>query len=136
MPLSEQQGDQGPGADHLGNHVERADGQGAERRHGAHGARAEAVGEHVGHGVLAGIAQRLGDDQEHGEVGDQPADRVHEAVVALEGDDAGDAEEAGGAHVVAGDGDAVLPAFDLAAGGEIGAGAGGAAGGPEGDHRG
>ncbi len=66
----QQQGDQRSGADHLRDHVERADGDGAERGHGANRARMQAVGENVCHGVLAGVAQRFGDDEQDGEVGD------------------------------------------------------------------
>ena len=72
--------------------------------------------QHVGHRVLAGVAQRLGDEQQNGQIGDEPADRVHETVVAVERDEAGDAEERRGRHVVAGDRPAVLKAGESAAG--------------------
>src|SRR4029450_1513892 len=71
-----------------------------------------------------------------GQVGDQPAHRVQEAVVAEQRDQPGDAEETGRRHVVAGDGDAVLPAGDAAPGRvEVGRGLG-LARGPEGDAEG
>src|ERR687898_521615 len=99
-------------------------------------ALAHPVGQHVGHGVLAGVAQQLGDQDQHGEVGDQPAHRVEEAVVAEQRDQPGDAEEAGRRHVVTGDGDAVLPAGDAAPGRvEVGRGLG-LARGPDGDAEG
>ena len=129
----EQGADEDAGTDHLGDHVEGRDGKGAERGCGADGPGLQAVGEQVGHGVFAGVAQRLGDDEEHGEVGDQEADRVHEAVEAEERDHPGDPEEGGGGHVVAGDGEAVLPAGDRAAGGEVGARTGVLFGAPDGD---
>jgi hypothetical protein len=39
--------------------------------------------EDVGHRVLADVAARLGDDEKHGDVGHEPADGVHESVVAV-----------------------------------------------------
>ena len=61
--------------------------------------------------------------REHREVSDQPAHRKHEPVVALEGDDAGDAQEGCRAHVVAGNGHAILPTANLATGSKISTGA-------------
>ena len=108
--------DQASGPDHLGHHVRRADGDGREcsRRSDRH--RRHPVSEYIGHRVLAGISHRLGDKEEHSEVGDEPTHRVHEAVVAVERDQPGDAQKGSRAHVVAGDGQAVLPTLDLAAG--------------------
>ena len=62
----------------------------------------------VGERVLAEVAQRLGDQEQHDRPADQEADRVDQPVEARERDQAGDAEEAGGAHVVAGQRQAVL----------------------------
>ncbi len=85
------------------------------------GLRVVAVGEDVGQRVLADVAARLGDHQQHRDVGDQPADRVHEPVVAVQRDQAGDAEERRRRQVVAGDRPAVLQAGHAAAGGvEVG----------------
>jgi hypothetical protein len=79
--------------DHLGHHVGRADGHRGDRGGGADGDCPHPVGKSVRHRVLAGVAHRLGDHEEHDQVRDQPPDRVHETVVAVEGDQAGDAEE-------------------------------------------
>ena len=49
--------------------------------------------QHVGHREPAGVAQQLGDEQQRDEPGDEEADGVEEAVVAVDGDGAGDAEE-------------------------------------------
>ena len=93
-----------------------------DRGRDAHRALLEAVGQHVGHREAAGVAHQLGDEQQRDEPGDEEADRVEEAVVALEGDGAGDAEEARGRQVVTGDGDAVLASGEGAAGGVVLAG--------------
>lgn len=90
------------GADHLSHHVGRTDGHGGESRGGADGNGAHPVGERVRHRELARVAHRLGDQEEHQKVGDQPTDGVHEAVVAVEGDQPGDAEGGRRRHVVAG----------------------------------
>jgi hypothetical protein len=126
VPLqAEQQLHQRPGTDHLRDQVDDGHADGGQRRRRAHRPLPHPVGQHVGHGVLAGVPQQLGDQDQHGQVGDQPADRVQEAVVAEQRDQPGDAEEAGGRHVVAGDGDAVLPALDAPAGRvEVGGGPG------------
>ena len=130
---ADQQGHQLAGADHLGGQVEGGDGHGRDGGHGAHRLRVGAEGEDVPQGVLAGVAARLGHDQQNGDVGDQPADRVHEPVIAVQGDHPGNPEERGGRHVVAGDGPAVLGAGDAAAGGvEVGGGLG-LLGGPDDD---
>ena len=98
--------------------------------------RIVAVGEDVGQRVLADVAAGLGDHQQHGDVGDQPAHRVHEAVVAPDRDQARDAEERRRRQVVAGDRPAVLQAGDAAAGGVEVGGALDALGGEVGDeHR-
>ena len=119
MPSSS--ADQRARADHLGQQVEdrhrdRGDGGGRAHRALAHPER-----QHVGHRVLARVAQQLRDQQQRHQPGDQEADRVEEAVVAVQRDDAGDAEERGGRHVVAADRHAVLEAGERpAAGVEVG----------------
>jgi len=85
--------DQASGPDHLSHHVRRTHGDGGEGRRRTHRHRRHPVGEDVGHRVLAGVAHGLGDQEEHGQVCDQPAHGVHEAVVAVERDQAGDAQE-------------------------------------------
>src|SRR5271156_3943729 len=129
----QQQGDQRSGPDHLRDHIKRADSYGTERSHGAYRARMQAISKHVRHGVFASIAERLGDDEQNGEVSDQKADGVHESVVAKEGDEAGDAQERCGGHVITGDGDTVLPRADAAIGREIGSGGAGKPRGPGSD---
>ena len=121
--------DDAAGADHLGDHIESGDHESGEGGHGANGSGVEAIGEEIRHGVFAGVAEGFGDEEEDGEIGDEEADGIHEAIVAFEADDAADAEERGGAHVIAGDGEAILPAFDGATGGEVSGGAGGFASG-------
>jgi hypothetical protein len=108
-------------ADHLRDHIESGDGERAQRRHRTDGARTEPIGKEIRHGVFARVAQRLGDDEQYGEVRHQPADRVHESVVAEKGDHPRDAEEARGTHVVARHREAILPPGDAAARGEVGA---------------
>ena len=115
---TEEQRDQATGTGHLGQQVEERDAQ--DRDGGGQTDRAllEAVGEDVGHGEAAGVAQEFGDQQQGHEPGDEEADRVEEAVHALEGDGAGDAEEGRRRQVVTGDGDAVLRSGERAATGE------------------
>ena len=122
--------------DHLCGQVEGGYGDGGDGGEGAHRLGRGPEGEDVTQGVLAGVAARLGHDQEHGDVGHQPADRVHEPVVAVERDQAGNTQEGGRRHVVAGDGPAVLGAGDAAACGvEVGSGLG-LLGGPDDDAHG
>ena len=73
-------------------------------------------GDDVGERVAAEVAQRLGDQEHHDRPADQQADRVDQAVEARQRHQAGDAEEARGAHVVAGQREAVLQRRDAAAG--------------------
>ena len=105
---AQQQGNQRAGAGHLGQQVEDADGEGGDRRGDAHRALLQAEGKHVRHGELAGVAQQFGDQQQGHQPGDQEADRIQEAVVAVDRDGADDAQERGRREVVAGDGGAVL----------------------------
>jgi hypothetical protein len=116
---AEKQGHQRTGTDHLRDQVEDRDGDGRDAGCHAYGALAHAEGQHVGHRVLARVAQQLGDEQERDEPGDEEADGVQEAVVAVERDDAGDAEEGRRRHVVAADGDAVLRAAERATAGVV-----------------
>src|SRR3712207_9578439 len=71
------------------------------------------------HRVTRGVAHELGDEQQGDQPGDEEADGVQEAVVAVDGDGAGDAEERRGRQVVTRDGQAVLGAADVAAGGVV-----------------
>ena len=108
-------------ADHLRGQVERRHRDHRERPDDPCRLRVVTVGEDVGQCVLADVAAGLGDDQQHRDVGDQPAHRVHEAVVAPDRDQARDTQERRGRQVVAGDRPAVLQAGDAAAGGvEVG----------------
>ena len=56
-----------------------------------------------GGGVLAEAADLSGEEDEEEDITAGPADDVSEGKVALEVEDAGDAEEGGGAHPVGGD---------------------------------
>ena len=57
---------------------------------------------------LPEVAQRLGDEEHQRRPADQPAGRVDHAVVSAQRDEPGDAEKRRGAHVVAGERQAVL----------------------------
>jgi hypothetical protein len=85
----------------------------------------EAVAGDVGEGELAEVAQALGHQEGDDRPADQPADREDQAVEAGAEHQAGNAEEGGRRHVVAGDRQAVLEAGDAAARGvEVGRGLG------------
>ena len=75
--------------------------------------------ERVGERELAEPLHRLGDDEQRDDPAGQVADRVQEAVVAVEGDHAADAEERRGREIVAGEGDAVDEPGNLPVGREI-----------------
>ena len=116
---AEQQRHQGAGTDHLGEQVEDRDHDGGRRRRRAHRTLPHPEGQLVGHREAAGVAQQLGDEQQRHQPGHEEADRVEEAVVPGERDQPRDAEERRGAHVVAGDGEAVLEAAEVATGGVV-----------------
>ncbi len=116
---AEEQRDQATRTGHLGQQVEERHGEHRDRRRDAHRALLEAVREHVGHREAAGVAHQLGDEQQRDEPRDEEADRVEEAVVPLQGDGAGDAEEARGGEVVTRDGHTVLAAGEGAGGGVV-----------------
>ncbi len=107
---AEHHADEVAGAHHLGDQVEAHHGERAHRGRDAHRRLLQPVGHHVREGVLAQVAQRLGDEERHHRPAHQPAHRVDEAVEAGERHQAGDAQEARGAHVVAGEREAVLEA--------------------------
>ena len=83
---AEQQRDERAGADHLREQVEDRHDDGRGGGGGAHRALPHPVGQLVGHRVAAGVAQQLGDQQQRDQPGDQEADGVEEAVVAVERD--------------------------------------------------
>ena len=58
------------------------------------------------------VAQRLGDEERDDRPSDEKPDRVDQAVEPRDGDQAGNAKKAGGAHVVAGQRQAVLQRRD------------------------
>ena len=133
---AEEQLDEVAGADHLRDQVEGHDRQRPDGGRDADRHLPQAEGHDVGEGVAAEVAQRLRDQEHDDRPADQEADRVDEAVEAGERHEARDAEEAGRAHVVAGEGEAVLQAAHAAAGRVEVLGAAGAPGGPEGDAQG
>ncbi len=115
----QQQRHQTARAGHLGQQVEERH---RERRRGGRDpdrTLAQPEAEHVGHGELAGVAELLGDQQQRDQPRHQEADGVQEAVVAVDRDGPGDAEEAGRRQVVAGDRGAVLGAGERAPGGVV-----------------
>jgi hypothetical protein len=116
---AEQQRDQRARADHLRDQVE-------DRHHdrGHRGGRPDRAlphpeRQHVGHRVPARVAQELRHQQQRDQPRDQEADGVEESVVAEQGDEAGDAEERRGRHVVAADRHAVLETRERAAAGVV-----------------
>ncbi len=122
---AEQQRHERAGAHHLREQVEDRDDDRGDAGRRAHRTLPHPEGEDVAHRVLARVAQQLRDEQQRDEPRDQEADRVEEAVVAVQRDDPGDAEEGSGRHVVAADRDAVLDAREgPAAGVEVGGGLG------------
>ncbi len=129
----EEQGDERAGTDHLREQVEDRDDHRGRCGRGAYGALPHAVGELVGHRVSAGVAQQLGDEQQGDQPSDEEADRVEESVVAVERDEARDAEEGRSRHVVARDGESVLEAAEGAATCVEVGGAGAVSACPEGD---
>ena len=133
---ADQQRDEAAGAGHLGQQVEERHEERGHRRGGAHRALAHPEAQDVAHGEAADVAQELGDEQERGQPGDEEADRVHEAVVAVEGDRTGDAEERRRREVVTGDRDAVLGPGERAAGGVVVRGGARRAADPVDDHQG
>ena len=80
---AEQEPDERPGSDELGDHVEHAYDNGADGRRRANAARVEPRREHVGQGVLAEVPQGLGHEQEHHEVRYQEPYREVETGEAL-----------------------------------------------------
>ena len=130
---AEQQLDQLAGADHLRDQVEGDDDQRAAGRQNADRGLTEAERGDVGEGELAEVAQRLRDQEGHDRPADEKADRIDQTVIARRVDEAGNAEERGGRHVVARDRQAVLEAGDAAASGIELRGGLGLLGGPVGD---
>ena len=114
----EQQCDQTACARHLRQQVEQADGQRGGGRGHPHRPLLQPEAQHVGHREFACVAQQFGDQQQSDEPGDEEADGVQEAVVAVDRDGAGDAEKAGRRQVVTGDRDAVLRPGERAPRGE------------------
>ena len=128
--------DQRARADHLRDEVDQDDRQRAGRGDDPRGALAQAEGQHVGERVLARVAHALGEEQQHRDERDDRGHQADEGVDAEQEDQAGEAEEGRGGHVVARDRPAVLEAGDAAAGGvEVGCAAR-ALGGPVGDAEG
>ncbi len=82
----QQQRDQRAGAGHLGQQVEERHHQRRGGRRGPHRTLPHPEAEHVTHRELAGVAQQLGDQQQRHQPGHQEADRVEEAVVAVDRD--------------------------------------------------
>ncbi|MNI37429.1 hypothetical protein D3C73_915180 [compost metagenome] len=122
---TEQQFDQLTGTDHLHHQIAAHHGQRSEGGEAAHAGLIEAVGDDVGEGVAPQVAQALGHQEGDDRPADKEADDVDETVVALGEDQARQAQQRGGRHVVTGDCQAILKSRDTAAGAvEIGGGAG------------
>ena len=112
---AEQQPDQLPRPHHLRDQVEGHDDQRAHRRKTPHRPLREAERGDVGEGVAAEIAQALGHQEQDQRPADEEAGRVDQSVITVGVDLRRNAEEGGGGHIVAGDGEAVLEAGDTAA---------------------
>ncbi len=133
---AEQQLDQLAGADHLRDQVHQRHHQGAECRGEAHRGLRQAVADHVGEGVLAQVAQALGDQEQDDRPAGEHAQRIQQAVVAVQEHHRRNTQERGGADHVAGDRQAVLHAAEAPAGGIEVTGRAGAQGSPAGDQQG
>ena len=114
---AEEQPDEVARADHLRDQIERHDRERADRRSDTDRRLPQPERDDIGERVPSEIAQRLGDEKHHDRPADEKSDRVDEPVEARQRDEAGDAEEARRAHVVAGQREAVLQTRDAAAGG-------------------
>ena len=112
---TEQQPDQLPGADHLGDQIERNHGQRARCRQHADGRLRQSVRHHVGEGEAAEIAQPLRHQEHDDRPADQEADRVDQPVIARAVDQRGNPQERRRRHVVAGDREPVLEPGDACA---------------------
>ena len=133
---AEQQLDELARAHHLRDQIEHHHGQRADGRHGADPPLIQPVGGDVGEGEFAQVAQPFCHDEHDERPPDVEADAVNVAIKTLEIGHAGEAEQGGRRHVVAGDGQAVLRPGDAAAGGIVVAGRLGALGRPIGDAQG
>ena len=111
----EQQLDELAGADHLDDQVEAHDRQRADGCEGADLRLVEPVGCDIREGKAAQVAEPLGHQEQDDRPADEEADDVDEAVEAGAEHEAGQAEQGGRRHIVAGDGEAVLEPGDAAA---------------------
>jgi hypothetical protein len=133
---AEEQLDQLPGTDHLGDQVEDHHHQRRDRGHRPHLALVEPIRGDVGKGEPAQVAQPLGHQEEDDRPAGEERQHVDVGVVARGVGHRRQAEQGCRRHVVAGDRQAVLETGDAAAGGiEVGSGLG-AAGRPVGDPHG
>ena len=85
--------DQHTAADHLRSEIEGRDGDGGQGHAGSDGTWIVSKGEDIAQRVTPDVATRLGYHQQHGDIGHQPAYRIHEAVIAIQRDEPGDAEK-------------------------------------------
>jgi len=94
-------------ADHLGNQIERADDQGADRGGELDATAVELLVEGVGKREPAHSLERLGDHEQCHHPTREIADGVEESVVSVERDKAANSQERCGGEIVAGEGDSV-----------------------------
>ena len=109
---TEEEPDEIAGSHHLGDEVEGNDRERPEGGGDAHRALREPVGDDVGEGVLPQVPEGLGDEEHHDGPAHEKSDGVDEPVEPGQRDQAGDAEKARGAHVVAGEREPVLESGD------------------------
>ena len=133
---AEQQLDQLAGADHLHHQVAAHHGQRTEGGEGADLRLVEAVGDDIGEGEAAEVAQAFSHHKGDQRPADEERHGVDETVIALGKHQAGQAQQGGGGHIVAGNRQAVLEATDAATGGVKVSGGFGLACGPPGDGQG
>ena len=132
----EEQLHQVPRPDHLSDQVKPHHREGADRRRHPDGALPQAIGHDIGEGVFAEISERLGDQEHDHGPANQESDGVDEPVKSGQRHETRDAEEAGGAHVIPGQGEAVLDTGHRPSGGIEMLGALGLARSPPGDAQG
>jgi hypothetical protein len=101
---------------HLSSDVGEGHEQRAHHRHQPRGIAVVAVADEVGHGELAELAQVGRQQQGQQHVATGPAEQIHRAVVAHEGNQPGHGDERGRAHPVGGSSHAVGYRMHAAAG--------------------
>src|SRR5262245_49379465 len=122
MWKTEQRLNQHSGADHLRNQIEDADGKSADGSRELNAARLKSIIQSIRESVFSQTLKRLRYHEEGDDPAGQITNRVKEAVIAVEGDHAADAEERSRRQVIAGECDAVDDPVNAAVGREVATG--------------